>query len=296
MTISRITQQMTSARAIANVQKNMTTLATYSEQVSSGKRINRPSDDPIGTAQAMNLRTSLADQSQYSSNASDGLGWLSAADTALGSASDELLDAYQDGVKAVNGALNDSDRDSLAQEVENARSNLLALANTTYQDRPIFGGVTSGTTAYDSSGSYTGTDGAVNREVGDNVTVKVNVDASASFGTTSGSTVFDKLTALANAIRSGNTDDITAATSAVTTARTQIVAARSDAGLRYNSITSASDRIDNTTLSLKSSLSDVEDVDTAEAYTQLSLQEVTYKAALSATSSTLSLSLSDFLR
>ncbi|MFC7504870.1 hypothetical protein ACFQRR_22655, partial [Nocardioides sp. GCM10030258] len=86
MSIGRVTQRMLTEGSLSNLQQGLGRLAKVQEQLSTGRVINRPSDNPTGTTAAMRLRSSMADQAQYTRNAQDGIGWLTQIDTALDSA------------------------------------------------------------------------------------------------------------------------------------------------------------------------------------------------------------------
>ncbi|HEY0905083.1 MAG TPA: hypothetical protein VGE14_14445, partial [Marmoricola sp.] len=88
MSTVRMTQGMMNRQAQTGLQAGLNRLAKVQEQLSTGRVINRPSDDPTGATSAMRLRTSVAEQRQYVRNANDGLGWLDQADSTLTSVTD----------------------------------------------------------------------------------------------------------------------------------------------------------------------------------------------------------------
>ena len=85
--ITRITHQMTQRTSLENIQTNLRAMSKLQGQASSLRRIEKPSDDPAGTAQALRLRSESRALSQYDRNASDGASWLNTVDTALTTAS-----------------------------------------------------------------------------------------------------------------------------------------------------------------------------------------------------------------
>ena len=86
----RITQRMTAARTLAGLESNQAALTRLQQEVSSGKVITQPSDDPAGTVSALQLRGEISRQEQWARNANDGVGWLGTLDTALTSANSTL--------------------------------------------------------------------------------------------------------------------------------------------------------------------------------------------------------------
>ncbi|GAA1907644.1 flagellar hook-associated protein FlgL [Lapillicoccus jejuensis] len=295
MTINRVTQRMMVTSSLAGLQNSLATVARTQEQLSSGRALNRPSDDPSGTDTAMRLRQSLAATTQYARNAQDGTGWLDQADTALGSVGDQLLHAQDLITQGVNGAMTQSARDALSSQLQSLRTGILGDANTTYLGRPIFGGVTGGTKAYDATGTYVGTPGAVNRTVADGMTVRVDVDGPSVLGSGAGS-VFDHLDAAAAAVSSGDVAGMQAALTAVQADFQRVTDAHALVGSTTNQITSAVSAAQTRQTSLTSSLQDIENTDLPKAAMDLQLQTVAYQAALGAASKALQPSLMEFLR
>ncbi|MBU2694749.1 MULTISPECIES: flagellar hook-associated protein FlgL [Pimelobacter] len=296
MSIGRVTQRMLTEGSLSHLQQGLGRLARLQEQLSTGKVINRPSDNPTGTTAAMRMRGSMADQTQYSRNAQDGLGWLTQIDSALDSVTSTVRRARDLALQGANASASGQvARDALATEVEGLRKELLSRANTTYLDSPVFGGVTAGRTAYDASGNYVGTVGDVNRRVAEGVVVKVDLDGPAVFGD-GATSVFAELDALATALRTGDKTGISNAITTLNTRIETITAGRTAAGTRYQRLEQADQAAGDAKISLDKQLSMVENADLAETTVALKLQEVAYQAALGATSRVLQPSLIDFLR
>ena len=296
MAITRVTQHMISQRSLSSLQTNLSRMAKLQEQLSSGRTLNRPSDSVSGTASAMRLRDKLATVQQYQDNAQDGLSWLGTTDTALTTISDAVREARDVGLQGANGgSLDQASRDALASQIDGLREQLVSEANTSYLGRPVFGGITSGSTAYDASGTYVGQDGAVQRTVGDGAKVRVDTDATSVFGAT-GSSLFDHLSALSSALRAGDIPAVTAATATIGTDADRIAVAHADVGIRYARIEQAQTGASDAELTTKTALSDVENVDLPKVTVDLQMQQVAYQASLAATARVVQPSLLDFLR
>lgn len=296
MSIGRVTQRMLTEGSLDNLQRGLGRLAKVQEQLSTGRVINRPSDNPTGTTASMRLRSSLADQAQYSRNAQDGLGWLTQVDSALESVTSTVKRARDLALQGANASASGTvAREALAVEVEGLRAELVSRANTRYLDSPVFGGVTAGTQAYDAAGNYVGTLGDVNRRIADGVTVKVDVDGPSVFGD-GATSVFAELDALATALRAGDQAGISAAINTLNARGDTVTSARTAAGARYQRLEQADQIAFDAGISLKNQLSTIENADLAETTVDLKLQEVAYQAALAATSRVTQPSLLDFLR
>lgn len=296
MTIGRVTSSMLSQRAVDGLQSNLARLAEIQEKLNTGRAINRASDSPTDSQAAMRLKSAVGEQEQYTRNAADARGWLGMTDTALQSASASLRRASDLAIQAGNGgALSADAREAIAVELEQIRDGLVGVANTTYLDRPVFGGITAGAAAYDAGGAYVGQPGAVERTVGDGARVRVDVHGPDVFGST-GDTVFDRLTALAGAVRASDEAGVRTGIDKVTNAQGWITSALSEVGTRTNRVEAAEQRAKDAVITLSSSYTDIAGVDIAATVVDLQMQEVAYKAALGAASRVIQPSLMDFLR
>ncbi len=296
MSIGRVTQTMMSQQALTGLQSGLRRVSDVQEQLSTGRIINRPSDDPIGAAAAMKLRASLAAQQQYARNAADGLGWLEQIDGVLSSVTDQVRRGRELALQgANNGALGDQARQALAVEVEQIRDGLVGAANATYQGRPVFAGIAKVDRAYDAAGAWQGQAGDVVRQVADGVTVQVDLPGPEAFGP-DGDSVFSHLADLATALRAGDSAGISRAIDVLGTDGDRINAAHADVGTRAGRIDKAKLAAEDAHLTLTSSLSEVENTDLPKATVDLQLQQVAYQAALAATARVIQPSLQDFLR
>lgn len=296
MVVTRVTQQMLSSRSLNAVMGGLSQMSGYQEQLQTGRKINRISDDVGASSTALRLRTALAEQNQYARNGRDGQAWLSAIDSTLGGVGLQLQRANVLALQGANdGGMSDASRKALAVEVNQIRASLLAQANTDYLGRPLFGGTTAGKEAFDSTGAYVGDTGAVMRRVGPDVTVRVDSVGTDVFGPDNDN-VFGHLKELSEALEDGDTSAISGSIAKLQGDLTRITAQQADEGARLNRIQNAAELVSQAQLRLTSSLSDVEDVDLAEATINVQQAEVAYKAALAATAKTLQPSLLDFLR
>lgn len=296
MALTRVTQSMMSKHSLTAMQTSLSKLAKIQEQLSTGRVLNRPSDSPTDTTSAMRIRSSLSDVKQYGRNAEDGNGWLSTIDAALTNANDQVMRARDLALQGANeGVAGQTVRDALAAEVDQIHAGLVNVGNSNYLGRPVFGGVTAGPDAYDATGTYVGTPGAVNRTIAEGTSVRVDVDGTTAFGAT-GSSVFDHLAALSNALRTGNQATISASITALDADRDRITTTQAEVGSRQNRVESAIQAASDNQLKLSSSLSDVENADLPKTMVDLQMQQVAYQASLGATARVMQPSLLDFLK
>lgn len=296
MAIGRVTQNMMVRQSLSAIETNASRLAQSQEQLSTGRRLNRPSDSPGDTIAAMRVRGEQAALAQHTRNAEDGLGWLNQLDGALSSITSQVRRARDLALQGANeGMSSASAREALAVEVDQLRESLIATANSQYLGRPVFGGITAGASAYDASGAWVGQAGAVNRTIGNGVSIAVNVNGPDVFGV-DGASLFDELESLSNSLRAGDTAGIQTSITELNTRQDAIITTQAGVGIRAKRVEQVLTDATSSDLSLTSRLSDLEDADLIKAAIDVKLQEVAYQSALATSARVLSNSLLDYLR
>jgi flagellar hook-associated protein 3 len=173
----------------AGLSLNLAKLIRAQEQVSSGKKLLRPSDDPVAAATVLALQRQLGDVARYSQAIDSARPLLDSGMAALDEAGSLLSEARGVALSGLNGTLNDSDRHSLAQDLRQLKARLLELGNTRFGERYVFGGTTTRGTPFEETEVdgqlrvvYNGDDASRSVDVGPNVEVAVNVPGSEAFG------------------------------------------------------------------------------------------------------------------
>jgi flagellar hook-associated protein 3 FlgL len=302
MANNRVASNASISRIGSELTRSMQRFSDVQQQIASGKRLQKPSDGPGDVANAMLGRATQRQIEQYTTNATDATGWVRLTDDSLVSVQDNLRSAKDHLVQAVNGALGSASREAIAKDIESTKASLLQLANTTYQGRSIFGGTAApGAPPYDASGIYSGDIGAVRRTIADGVAVQVNVTGPDVFGTSNVATplqgdLFQVFDAMAAAVRSGDATAIGTATAALSSAMTRVDIGQTTVGSVTNQIEQTIGRNETMLLDVQDRLSQVEDVDMAEAIVRFKTSENAYQAALGVTAKVIQPSLLDFLR
>ena len=300
--INRVTHQSVRRSTLANLQLNLSTMADLQAKMSSGKKINVPSDDPAGASDMLRLRGEQRAQAQYQRNADDGNSWLTTIDAALQTTSTTIRRARDLVVQSSSGAAGTPSREAIAVEIEGLRDELLQQANTTYLGRTVFAGTSNAGAAYtvDSTTdpatyTFTGVPSAtVERQVADGTTVRVDADGSKVYGDGADS-VFALLDSIAATLRTPGADASTQL--AALDARFETVLTElAGVGARQTRVTNAQTTLVDSALTTKTQLSAIEDIDLAEIILELGMQEVAYQGALGAAAKVLQPSLMDYLR
>ena len=293
--IYRTTQRTLADQVTRGLQANLDKLGSPQSQISSGKRISKPSDDPAGADAAMRLRSQATAATQAGRNASDGLAWLGSIDTTLNGINGSLQRARDLTVQGASTGSNDATSlAAIATEIDQIRSGVIDEANTTYLGRPVLGGTTAGGKAYDSTGAFVGDGNPVNRTVGPGVSVQVNVSGPQALG--SGPTGVLDILATISADLKTNPAAIGGDLTNLDAAMKNLASTQAVVGARFSRVQSMKTDADNSVLTLKAQLSTVEDVDLPKTVVDLQLQQNAYQAALGASSKVLSTSLMDFLK
>jgi flagellar hook-associated protein 3 FlgL len=295
--IGRMTVSQTNRDFLADLGTNSRRLDEAQRQVSTGKRISSPADDPLGIAQALRLRQDQASTAAWSSNIDDSQTWLSTTDTALDNATQVLQRARELAVQGANGALSTSARATLANEVQGLLGQMVEIGNTAVGGRSIFGGTKTQSPAFSPTGSFQGNTGAITRETGPSQVIQVNVTGQQLMGPGgSVSDVFTTLSQLASDLSSSNQTGIQASLSTLDAHITNVNAIRGQVGARVNQLELSKSRFETQGIATSDQLSSIEDVDMAQAITDLKTREDLYRASLGVGGRVLQPSLLDFLR
>jgi flagellar hook-associated protein 3 FlgL len=296
----RITHRAITQTAMLGLNRNLSAVNQLQQQLTSGKQISRPSDSPTGTNTAMQVRQEQRATTQFARNISDGQTRLDATDSALTSVLSQVQRVRNLTVSGMNtGSMSDSAREAIGAEVSALRDSLLGVANQTISGRPIFGGVTTGTQAYDpATGAYVGAQGAdvvpTMRRISNAEEVRIDLTGPEVFGP-AGSDLFAVVKDIADHVRN-DPSALSTDLNALDGALDRLLSATSTIGARSARMEAAAQVNSDLQLTLKSQLAGVEDIDLAKTIMELSQQQVGYQAALQATANVLQPTLVDFLR
>jgi flagellar hook-associated protein 3 FlgL len=294
----RITHRAVTQTALLGLNNNLASVAKLQQQLTSGKLISSPSDSPTGTNKALQIRQDQSAVQQFGKNISDGQSWLDATDTALNTAIGQVQRVRALTVKALNeGATSTSSQKAIAVEVAALRESLLGVANSSINDRALFGGVTQGSAAYSADGTYIGAPPVgegITRRVSNADRIRIDVTGAEAFGTPGPDDLFALLGKIATDVE-GDPDALSGDLEALDVALDRLLGAVASVGARSARMEAAGQVNTDLQLTLASQLVDVEDIDLAKTIMELSQTEVGYKAALQATAQVIQPTLVDFL-
>ncbi|MBB6732259.1 flagellar hook-associated protein FlgL [Cohnella zeiphila] len=295
----RVTQGMMQTQVLRNINNNLLSIDKNQNMLSTGRKINKASDDPIGATYAMRYRSQLNMTDQYTRNISAAQTNLDTTDTTLGSISDLLQRAKELTTQGVNGTNPQASLDAIASELEQIYQQAVNLGNTQINGKYIFNGQQTETQPYTEAGAATESsdDQKIDYQIYAGTTVPANVTGNEVFGTPADSdNMFAVLKGLQNAFATGDQDTASGLMDELTTRLDKVLEVRSQVGAVTNRVDLISSRVDSLNTSFTSMLANTEDADIAELATNLQAGQNVYQASLSVGSRLMQQSLVDYLK
>jgi flagellar hook-associated protein 3 FlgL len=295
----RATQQLSTAQ---------NRVATTQAQMATGKQLARPSDSPDQAIAIDRLRSALQRQESIGENLQTVQRRFQAEETALSSATDVFTRIKELSIQAANDTMGPSGRAVIAMELQTLREQLITVANSRDdQGQFLFSGARSDTAAYSTvagSNAYGGdqtptqmTSGEENLQTFNragtdvfNRVVRETKDGPVGVG------FFQAVDDLITAVKSGTQADMQRSIAEMDHMHQGMALATADVGARMNKVDTQMALIDETVLRLKTTLSDVEDLDYTEAVTRMNKQMLSLEAAMSSFSKVSQLNLFDYIR
>ena len=180
----RVTNSMISNQVVYNVQKSLDRYLSLQTEMSSGRRINSPSDDPVGTLRDLSYRTELSKLNQYQENVSQGQNWLNSYDGILDDLNSLLSDAKDVALAMSNDTYDSEQRKAAANEIDSVFNRVVQLSNSQVGGRQMFSGYRTKLQPFRIGGeglTYMGDTGQIQFEISGGVRQPININASDVF-------------------------------------------------------------------------------------------------------------------
>ncbi|QKY69941.1 flagellar hook-associated protein FlgL [Lentibacillus sp. CBA3610] len=300
----RITQSMLSNNMVNHISNSYAKMNTYMEQLSTGKKINRPSDDPVVAMKGMGYRTQVKEIEQYQRNTNEMHTWMDNSDAALDKATQALQKLRELAVQASNDTYDEEERLSIKEEAEQLKEHLVDIANTNVNDKYIFNG-----TATDTKPVEINENGEIKKvemssdavmiDVANGTVLQATVNAGEVFAgaeTDAESNLFEDIESFISNLESGNQADIENSIETIDDNINNVINARADLGARMNRLELVENRLSEQEVTATKTMSENEDIDYEKVITELISQESVHRAALSAGARIIQPTLIDFLR
>lgn len=306
----RVTNKLMADTITSNLFKNTERLLDIQNTIASGKRINKPSDDPVGMGKVLDYRKTISIIDQYNRNIGHAQSWLGLADSALSSVDELLIRAKELAVSQATETASEETRLIAAEEMKNIYDQIIQLANTKSGNSYIFAGHITDTTPFtrnadgiegtadDFDAVYHGDTGEISIIIGEDVDIKINENGEAIFqnAASGGENIFDTLRDLIAGLEADDTAAISDQIEPLDDALDQILGIRANVGAKMNRLEITENYWAEFQLNVSKMLSDTEDADMTKAITDLTTQEAVYQASLAVAARVIQPTLVDFLR
>lgn len=312
----RVTNNTLINNMLRHLNRGLSRLDRHQQQLASGKQILRPSDDPAGVISVMELRSSLAENDQLLKNVTGALSWLESVDTVLGSVTSVLHRAKELTVYAATGTLNSDDRNAILKEVEQLFANVLELSNASHGGRYLFAGQKSTTMPFQRASDdpdspdywvikYHGglanqETAALNVEINSNTVIDLNIIQASGTNAEDAKDqvflpIFNVLSGIIQDIKNDDPGALNQRLGELEDALDGLLSVRAEVGAKLHRVALAEERLKDLHLNLNKMLSNIQDIDVAEAIVNLKNEENGYRVALAVGARIIQPTLVDFL-
>lgn len=299
----RVTQSMLSGNMLHNLNNSYGRMSELQDQLNSGSKINRPSQDPVIAVKSMGYRRDLGKVEQFSRNMNEVNSWLDATDDALSQLEASIHRVHELVVDAANDTKTAKDREAIAQELEQIHNHMKDLGNTEMAGVYIFSGTNTLSPLFDKDGNMNtalpGLDNPVEIEVFEGINLKVNANAHDIF-----SVIDYAMTQIVETVgRPDSTgEEIGDLLSLINeennpkSMRSTVLTEHARIGAMQNRAEIMQDRLDLREIMVKTRMRDNESVDYSKAITEMVTHESIHQAALSVGARIIQPTLVDFMR
>ena len=257
------------------------------EQLSTGRRVNLPSDDPAAEAAMIQENAQSAAIDQYTASSSSLTDVLDTANSTISSVVTLLQQAVSLGAEGADSTLNQSDLNSIAEQVSSIQCQVLSLANTSYAGQYLFAGTATGSAPYVADPSnpnqinYVGNDQQNQVQIGTGLSIASNLPGSSIFSQP-GSNVFTALQSLVTALQSGDTSSISSAETGVSNSLNSVDTAQVFYGAAVDELNTNDTYLSQEKLTITSYENTLVSSDTATAATDVTQDETLLNATVAA--------------
>ncbi|MFK7849141.1 MAG: flagellin [Rhodothermales bacterium] len=308
--LSRATS-LSSASLTDNLSPKLRDLAQTQERLNTGRRVNRPSDDASAFQRARQLELLEQRYEQFNRTITDARGWLDHTQENLDLVSDVFAEAYQQGVRATNSTLTESEREETAAFLESMLENVVGLLNSKAGEEYMYSGTRTGEKPFAIDGADPAADGAnvvyygnndtVARQIGPDDTLNINIDGSRLLAVdqnndgTSDFTATESIQNMIDALRANDVDAMATGIAQIEASRDHFISLGAEIGGIVNRLDLSESQLAESSLALSRQRSDEEEIDLAEAILDFQKAQSSLQTSLQLTGSILQNSLLNFI-
>lgn len=288
----RISDSMLAQRVIDSINESKTRLGEFQQVLSSGKRVSKPSDDPIQISHILSLRGKVKDIEQYLKNAEIAATWIDLTTATLSQVVEVINGARVVALRESNATSTSESRAASIEEIRSLKAQLRNLANTAYGGRYLFGGTKTLTLPFDENGTYQGDQGEIELQIGEKRTIIINASGDEVFQ--GGEDIFVALSDLETALENNDSLGMSDQLAKLDDGHAEILRWEGDLGGRAQRVEISRNRLEDQTVRMTELLSSAEDADMVKIVVELQTAGAAYQAAISAGIQILELSIMKF--
>jgi flagellar hook-associated protein 3 FlgL len=302
---TRITPSMVTSTTLTDLSGSLAALERTTDELSSGRTILEPSDNPYGASRVIDLQSQLEGLASYESDAQDGISWENTATSTMSNINSIVQRVRELLVQAANGTNNQSDLNTIGLEVEQLTESVKQDADTQYAGQFLFAGTATATAPYEQGANdeYKGNAETVSRAVGPSATVVVTTNLSTLLGNGQAAKdgkLLDTLRTVAEHLRGATAEDREAIGTTDLTALDGNLETLNElqaiSGSATDQLQAALTRNEDLQTSITESLSNVDATNVAATSIQYANEQAAYEAALRAAATIVQESLLNFLQ
>ncbi|MBD3920821.1 flagellar hook-associated protein FlgL [Paenibacillus sp. PR3] len=298
----RVTPGMMQSQLMRNINHNLTRMQGLQNEQSTGRKLNKPSDDPVGITYSLRYRSELSMNEQYDKNIAQAKSQLEHTDTVLGQLSELVQRAQELAVQAQNDTNPQTALDAIAVEINQIYEQAIMIGNDQLNGKYIFNGQMTDIEPYDSATAATAAapdtdDQTVKVRFSAGVTVAVDITGGEVFGKTGDNdNLFKTLKDIYNSLTpTANKAALQTAANQLNSRYEKIINTRSEVGARTNRVDLIDQRMQDLNYNLTELQSKTEDADMAETILKFNQEEAVYQASLSVGAKVIQRTLVDYL-
>jgi len=306
----RVTQGTITSQLLRNINSNLSQSQALQEKLSTGRELNRPSDNPVGITYSLRYRSDLALNERLQTNVDSAASYLDFNDTLMTQTGDILKRIKDLSVQGSNGTNPQVALDNIAGEIEQLKAQLVDISNSQFKGKYIFNGQMTDQIAYDPSVDPTKvvTDpGQIEYLINNGIKMNVNLNGNEVFGYPPASSgvpspkyeednLFYVIDNIVSNLRSGTHSGVAAQIPFLESRQDKILTQQAEVGARVNRLELMEQRLTDLNLNLTTLQSKTEDADIEDLIIRSKVNESIYQASLSVGSKVIQPSLVDFLR
>lgn len=299
--MARVTQSMLSTNMLRNLNTSYSKMSKLQDQINSGRKFTRPSDDPVAAVKGMDYRVQLDKVQQHTRNLNEAYAWVDTTDASLSEVTNALTRVQELITQAANDTNTSEEREKIDVEIAQIQQQIRDIANTQMGGKYIFSGTNTHKPLFDENGIgdpviFTGLEQNVEAEVGEGITITVN---------TPGYQLFNSIDEMLTRVTSttGGLNDPTIGGDAIGSFLSdiqknvgEVLNEQAQIGATQNRVDLIANRLSIQEVNVTKQMSLNEDTDYAKAITEMATQESIHQAALSVGAKIIQQTLVDFIR